>query len=64
LIYQCGYDVNVLPKISTFTELETVVTGMGIPMLISLELKFPMITLGHVIGISPLGLGLGLGQAE
>jgi hypothetical protein len=53
LIYQSGYDVNVLPKISTFTELESFVTGMGIPMLINLELKFPSITLGHVIGISP-----------
>jgi hypothetical protein len=53
LIYQCGYDVNVLPKISTFTELESFVTGMDLPMLINLELKFPLITLGHVIGISP-----------
>jgi hypothetical protein len=53
LIHQCGYDVNVLPKISTFTELESFVTRMDLPMLINLELKFPLITLGHVIGISP-----------
>ena len=53
LMCQCGYDVNVLPIISTFTELESFVTQMGIPMLINLELKFPLITLGHVIGISP-----------
>jgi hypothetical protein len=26
---------------------------MDLPMLINLELKFPLITLGHVIGISP-----------
>ena len=53
VIYQCGYDVNVLPSISTFAELESFVKKMGIPMLINLELKFPLITLGHVIGISP-----------
>jgi hypothetical protein len=53
LIHQCGYDVNVLPKMSTFTELESFVTRMDLPMLINLELKFPSITLGHVIGISP-----------
>ena len=53
LIHQCGYDIMVLPSITTFTELESFVIKMGIPMLINLELKFPFITYGHVIGISP-----------
>ena len=36
LIHQCGYDIMVLPSITTFTELESFVIKMGIPMLIIL----------------------------
>jgi len=53
LIKACGYDVFAIPLITTFTELESFVTQMGIPVLINLELKFRFVTFGHVIGISP-----------
>ena len=59
LIKACGYDVFALPSITTFSELESFVTQMGIPILINLELKFRFVTFGHVIGISPYKLSEG-----
>jgi hypothetical protein len=53
LINQSGYDMMVLPSIPSYTELQSFVTEMQLPMLVSLELDFCSITFGHVIGILP-----------
>jgi hypothetical protein len=49
----CGYDIMVLPSISSYTELQSFVTELQLPMLVSLELDFRSVTYSHVIGISP-----------
>ncbi len=51
--HHCGYDVMVLPTISSYTELQSFVTELQLPMLVSLELDFRSIKFAHVIGISP-----------
>jgi len=43
----------VLPSISSYTELQSFVTELQLPMMVSLELDFRSITFAHVIGISP-----------
>lgn len=43
----------VLPSISCYTELQSFVTELQLPMLVSLELDFSSVTYRHVIGISP-----------
>jgi len=53
LIKHCGYDIIVLPSISSYTELQYSVTELQLPMLVSLELDFHSITYRHVISISP-----------
>ena len=53
LIKRCGYDIMVLPSISCYTELQSFVTELQLPMLVSLELDFSSVTYRHVIGISP-----------
>jgi hypothetical protein len=53
LIKHSGYDMMVLPSISSYTELQSFVTELQLPMLVSLELDFRSITFRHVIGISP-----------
>ena len=40
LIKHCGYDMMVLPSISSYTELQSFVTELQLPMLVSLELDF------------------------
>ena len=50
----CGYNTFTLPSISSYSELQTFVTELGIPMLVSLELNFGSFTCNHVIGISPI----------
>ena len=49
----CGYDTFTLPSISSYSCLQTFVTELGIPMLVSLKLNFGSFTCNHVIGISP-----------
>lgn len=49
----CGYDIMVLPSISSYTELQSFVTELQLPMLVSLELDFRSVKFAHVIGISP-----------
>jgi hypothetical protein len=49
----CGYDTLTLPSISSYSCLQNFVTELGIPVLVSLELKFGSFTCNHVIGISP-----------
>ena len=44
----------VLPQISGFNSLQSFVTKLSIPMLVSLELNCRTYTLRHVIGISPI----------
>ena len=51
--HHCGYDMMVLPSISSYTELQSFVTELQLPMLVSLELDFRSVTYSHVIGISP-----------
>ncbi len=53
-IKHCGYDIMVLPQISGFTSLQSFVTKLSIPMLVSLELNCRTYTLRHVIGILPI----------
>ncbi len=53
-IKECGYDTFTLPSISSYFVLQTFVTELGIPMLVSLELNFGSFTCIHVIGISPI----------
>ena len=43
----------VLPSISSYTQLQSFVMGLQLPMLVSLELDFCSITYRHVVGISP-----------
>ena len=43
----------VLPSISSYTELQSIVTELQLLMMVSLELDFCSITFAHVIGISP-----------
>jgi hypothetical protein len=43
----------VLPPISSYTDLQSFVTELQLPMLVSLELDFHSVTYRHVIGISP-----------
>ena len=38
-IKHCGYDIMVLPQISGFNSLQSFVTKLSIPMLVSLELN-------------------------
>ena len=52
-IRKCGYDVLKIPSILSYTELESFVTELGLPMLVCLELTYPSVTYMHVIGISP-----------
>ena len=42
-----------LPSISSYTELQSFVTKLQFPMMVSLELDFCSITFANVIGISP-----------
>jgi hypothetical protein len=49
----CGYDAMVLPSNSKYTELQSFVTELQLPMLVSLELDFCSFTYRYVIGISP-----------
>jgi hypothetical protein len=51
--HHCGYDMMVLPSISSYTELQSFVTELQLPMMVSLELDFCSIMFAHVIGISP-----------
>ena len=51
--HHCGNDMMVLPSISSYTELQSFVTELQLPMLVSLELDFCSIKFAHVIGISP-----------
>ena len=53
-IKECGYDTFTLPSISSYSVMQTFVTELGIPMLVSLELNFGSFTCNHVIGISPI----------
>ena len=52
-IRKFGYDVLKISSILSYTELESFVTELGIPMLVCLELTFPSVTYMQVIGISP-----------
>ncbi len=52
--HHCGYDMMVLPSISSYTELQSFVTELQLPMLVSLELDFHSVTYRHVIGVFPL----------
>jgi hypothetical protein len=51
--HHCGYDMMVLPSILSYTELQSFVTELQLPMLVSLELDFRSVIYSHVIGISP-----------
>ena len=39
-LHHCGYDIMVIPSISSYSCLQTFVSALGIPMLVSLELNF------------------------
>ncbi len=54
MTHHCGYDIMVLPSILSFTELQSFVTELQLPMLVSLELDFNSVTYRHVIGVSAL----------
>ncbi len=43
----------VLPSMLSYTELQSFITELQLPMLVSLELDFRSVTIEHVIGISP-----------
>jgi hypothetical protein len=53
-IKHCGYDIMVLPQITCFTSLQSFVTKLSVPMLVSVELKCRTYMLRHVIGILPI----------
>ena len=62
-IKHCGYDIMVLPQITCFTSLQSFVTKLSVPMLVSLEVKCRTYMLRHVIGISPI-ISRETGQVE
>jgi hypothetical protein len=49
LIVHCCYDTMVIPSISSYTELQSFVTELQLPMLVSLELDFHPITCRNVL---------------
>ena len=51
-LHCCGYDILVIPSISSYSCLQTFVTDLGIPMLVSLDLNFCSVPYEKVIGIS------------
>ncbi len=53
-IKECGYNTFTLPSISSYSVLQSFVTELGIPKLVSLELNFGPFACNHVIGISPI----------
>ena len=53
-LHHCGYDIIVIPSILSYSCLQTVLTELRIPMLVSLELNFCSVPHEHVIGISPI----------